>query len=66
MGIERVLSFELAFGAFCVFAIGAFHLPFWLLFAVLCGAGIGASCQAGIITLSCVAYPTGIRSTGAS
>jgi AAHS family 4-hydroxybenzoate transporter-like MFS transporter len=64
--IERVLSFELAFGALCIFAIGAFHMPSWLLFAVLCGAGIGASCQAGIITLSCLSYPTGIRSTGVS
>jgi MFS transporter, AAHS family, 4-hydroxybenzoate transporter len=66
VGIERVLSCALALGAFCLFAIGAFHLPFWLLFALLCGAGIGAGCQAGIIALSCLAYPTGIRSTGAS
>jgi AAHS family 4-hydroxybenzoate transporter-like MFS transporter len=66
VGIERVLSCALALGAFCVFAIGAFHLSFWLLFAVLCGAGIGGSCQGGIITLSCVAYPTGIRATGTS
>jgi AAHS family 4-hydroxybenzoate transporter-like MFS transporter len=66
VGIERVLSCALALGAFCVFAIGAFHLPFWLLFAVLCGAGIGGGCQGGIITLSCLAYPTGIRATGTS
>jgi hypothetical protein len=51
VGIERVLSCALALGAFCVFAIGAFHLPFWLFFAVLCGAGIGGSCQGGIITV---------------
>jgi AAHS family 4-hydroxybenzoate transporter-like MFS transporter len=66
VGIERVLSCALALGAFCVLAIGAFHPPFWLLSAMLCGAGIGGSCQGGIITLSCLAYPTGIRSTGAS
>jgi AAHS family 4-hydroxybenzoate transporter-like MFS transporter len=66
VGIERVLTCALALGAFCVFAIGAFHLPFWLLFAVLFGAGIGGSCEGGITTLSCLAYPTGIRSTGAS
>jgi AAHS family 4-hydroxybenzoate transporter-like MFS transporter len=66
VGIERVLTCALAAGAFCVFAIGAFHLPLWLLFAVLFGAGIGGSCEGGITTLSCLAYPTGIRSTGAS
>ena len=66
VGIERVLTCALALGAFCVFAIGAFHLPFWLLFAVLFGAGIGGSCEGGITTLSCLAYPSGIRSTGAS
>jgi AAHS family 4-hydroxybenzoate transporter-like MFS transporter len=66
VGIERVLTRALALGAFCVFAIGAFHLPLWLLFAVLFGAGIGGSCEGGIITLSCLAYPTGIRATGAS
>jgi MFS transporter, AAHS family, 4-hydroxybenzoate transporter len=66
VGIERVLTWALALGAFCVFAIGAFHLPLWLLFAVLFGAGIGGSCEGGITALSCLAYPTGIRSTGAS
>jgi MFS transporter, AAHS family, 4-hydroxybenzoate transporter len=66
VGIERVLTYALVLGAFCVFAIGAFHLPLWLLYAVLFGAGIGGSCEGGIIALSCLAYPTGIRSTGAS
>jgi MFS transporter, AAHS family, 4-hydroxybenzoate transporter len=37
-----------------------------LLFGVLFGAGIGGSCEGGITTLSCLAYPIGIRSTGAS
>jgi MFS transporter, AAHS family, 4-hydroxybenzoate transporter len=66
LGIERVLTCALALGASCVLVIGAFHLPLWLLFAVLFGAGIGGSCEGGIITLSCLAYPTGVRSTGAS
>jgi MFS transporter, AAHS family, 4-hydroxybenzoate transporter len=66
VGIERVLTCALVLGAFCVFAIGAFHLPFWLLFAVLFGAGIGGSCEGGITTLACLAYPIEIRSTGAS
>ena len=66
VGIERVLTCALALGASCVLVIGAFHLPLWLLFAVLFGAGIGGSCEGGIVTLSCLAYPTGIRSTGAS
>jgi len=66
VGIERVLSCAQALGAFCVFCAGAFHLPFWLLFAILCDAGIGGSCQGGIITLSCLRYPTGIRATGTS
>jgi AAHS family 4-hydroxybenzoate transporter-like MFS transporter len=65
IGIERVLTCALALGAFCVLAIGAFHLPYGLLFAVLFGAGIGGSCQGGIITLSCLAYPAGMRSIGA-
>jgi AAHS family 4-hydroxybenzoate transporter-like MFS transporter len=65
LGIERVLTCALALGAFCVFAIGAFHLSYWLLFAALSGAGIGGSCQGGINSLSCLAYPTGIRSSGA-
>jgi AAHS family 4-hydroxybenzoate transporter-like MFS transporter len=66
VGIERVLTCALSLGAFCVLAIGAFHLPLWLLFAFLFGAGIGGSCEGGIIALSCLAYPTEIRSTGAS
>ena len=66
VGIERVLTCALVLGAFCLLAIGAFHLPLWLLFAVLFGAGIGGSCEGGITTLSCLAYPSGIRSTGAS
>jgi len=31
----------------------------------MCGAGVGGSCQGGINTLSCLAYPAEIRSTGA-
>lgn len=65
VGMERMLAWGLALGAFCVLSIGAFHLPYWLLLAVVSGAGIAGSCQGGINTLSCLAYPAAIRSTGA-
>ena len=55
----------LAFGALCVLAIGLFYPRFWLLSLVLCGAGIGGGCQAGVNSLSALAYPPAIRSTGA-
>jgi AAHS family 4-hydroxybenzoate transporter-like MFS transporter len=65
VGIERVMTCGLAFGALCVLTIGLFYPRFWLLSLVLCGAGIGGGCQAGINTLSALAYPPSIRSTGA-
>jgi MFS transporter, AAHS family, 4-hydroxybenzoate transporter len=65
VGMERMLAWGLALGAFCVLSIGAFHLPYWLLLTVMSGAGIAGSCQGGINTLSCLAYPAAIRSTGA-
>jgi MFS transporter, AAHS family, 4-hydroxybenzoate transporter len=65
IGIERVLACGLAFGALCVLTIGLFYPRFWLLSLVLCGAGIGGGCQAGINSLSALAYPPAIRSTGA-
>jgi AAHS family 4-hydroxybenzoate transporter-like MFS transporter len=65
VGMERVLTCGLALGALCILSIGALHPPYWLLLIVLCGAGIGGSCQGGINTLSCLAYPAAIRSTGA-
>ena len=64
-GIERVLTWFLAFGAFCVLSIGLFNPRFWLLSLIFCGAGLGAGAQAGINSLSGLAYPPVIRSTGA-
>jgi AAHS family 4-hydroxybenzoate transporter-like MFS transporter len=65
MGIERVLTYGLAFGTLCVLFIGLFNPRFWLLSIVICGAGIGGGCQAGINSLSALAYPPAIRSSGA-
>jgi AAHS family 4-hydroxybenzoate transporter-like MFS transporter len=64
-GMERVLTCGLVFGALCVLSIGLFNPGFRLLSVVICGAGIGAGCQAGINSLSALAYPPTIRSTGA-
>ena len=52
IGMERVLTCGLTFGALCVFSIGLFDPPFWLLSVLICGAGIGGGCQAGINSLS--------------
>jgi AAHS family 4-hydroxybenzoate transporter-like MFS transporter len=65
LGMERVLTCGLAFGGLCVLSIGLFDPQFWLLAIVLFGAGIGGGCQAGINSLSAMAYPPAIRSTGA-
>ena len=65
IGMEPVLTCGLAFGALCVLSIGLFDPPFWLLSVVICGAGIGSGCQAGINALSGLVYPPAIRSTGA-
>jgi AAHS family 4-hydroxybenzoate transporter-like MFS transporter len=65
IAIERVLACGLAFGALCVLAIGLFYPRFWLLSLFLCGAGLGGGSQAGINSLSALAYPPAIRSTGA-
>jgi MFS transporter, AAHS family, 4-hydroxybenzoate transporter len=64
-GMERVLTCGLAFGALCVLSIGLFNPRFWLLSIVIFGAGIAGGCQAGINSLSGLAYPPAIRSTGA-
>ena len=64
IGMERVLTCGLAFGALCVLSIGLFDPPFWLLSVVICGAGVGGGCQAGINSLSGLVYPPAIRSTG--
>ena len=57
-GMERVLTCGLAFGALCVLSIGLFNPRFWLLSIIIFG-------QAGINSLSGLAYPPAIRSTGA-
>jgi MFS transporter, AAHS family, 4-hydroxybenzoate transporter len=64
-GMERVLTYGLALGALCVFSIGLFNPPFRLLSIIIFGAGIAGGCQAGINSLSGLAYPPSIRSTGA-
>ncbi|HEY2120815.1 MAG TPA: hypothetical protein VGH37_16620 [Candidatus Acidoferrum sp.] len=51
-------------GAICALAIGLFDPQFWLLLMLLCGVGVGGGCHAGINTLSALAYPPAIRSTG--
>ena len=65
VGVERVLACGLGFGALCVFFIGVLDPPFVLLSTLICGAGFGNGCQAGIISLSALTYPAPIRSTGA-
>jgi len=65
IGMELVLTCGLAFSALCVLALGIFNPPFWVLAAIMCGAGAGGSCQAGINSLSGLVYPPAIRSTGA-
>jgi AAHS family 4-hydroxybenzoate transporter-like MFS transporter len=63
-GIERVLAYGLAFGALCGLTIGLFNPQIEMLFVILFGLGIGGGCQAGINSLSALAYPPAIRSTG--
>jgi AAHS family 4-hydroxybenzoate transporter-like MFS transporter len=66
LGVERVLTYTIAFGALCVLAIGLVDMEFWLLSIVICGAGMGiGSCQTGLNSLSGRIYPPAIRSTGA-
>ena len=66
LGVERVLTYTVAFGALCTLSIGWLDVPFWLLSVVICGAGIGiGGCQAGLNSLSGRIYPSAIRSTGA-
>ena len=64
-GMERVLTCGLAFGALCVLSIGLFNPRFLLLSIIIFGAGIAGSCQAGINSLSGLAYTPAMRSTGA-
>src|SRR5580693_5655588 len=44
IGMERVLTCGLAFGALCVLSIGLFNPPLWLLTVLIGGAGIGGGC----------------------
>ena len=49
LGLERVLTYTVAFGALCVLAIGLLDAQFWLFSVIICGAGMGiGGCQAGI------------------
>ena len=66
LGVERVLTWVLGFGALCVLSIGLFDPPFGSFSVIICGAGIGVGgCQPGINSLSGRIYPPMIRSTGA-
>jgi len=66
LGVERMLTYTVAFGAVCVLSIGLLELRFSLLPAIICGAGVGiGGCQAGLNSLSGRIYPPNIRSTGA-
>jgi MFS transporter, AAHS family, 4-hydroxybenzoate transporter len=66
LGVERVLTYIVAFGALCVLSLGLLNPRFWLLSVIICGAGVGiGACQVGLNSLSGRIYPTAIRSTGA-
>lgn len=65
VGLERVLTWGLIFGASCALSIGLLQPGFWKLCLLLCGVGIGGGCQGGINSLSALSYPPAIRSTGA-
>jgi MFS transporter, AAHS family, 4-hydroxybenzoate transporter len=66
LGVERVLTYTVAFGALCALSVGLLDVPFWLLSVIICGAGMGiGGCQAGLNSLSGRIYPSAIRSTGA-
>jgi len=66
MGVERVLTYTVAFGAPCALSTGLLDVPFWLFSIIICGAGMGiGGCQAGLNSLSARIYPSAIRSTGA-
>jgi len=66
LGVERVLTYTVAFGALCVLSIGLLEPRFSLLSVIICGAGVGiGGCQTGLNALSGRIYPPHIRSTGA-
>ena len=65
LGMERVLTFGLALGAFGALAIGSLAAPLWALSALIFVAGLGGASQAGIKALSGLIYPARMRATGA-
>jgi len=66
LGVERVLTYTVAFGAVCVLSIGLLEPRFLSLSVIICGAGVGiGGCQAGLNSLSGRIYPPQIRTTGA-
>ncbi len=65
LGTERVLACGLLFGALCTLSVGLCNPRSGSLLALLYCVGIGGGCQAGINSLSALAYPPAIRSTGA-
>ena len=66
LGVERVLTYTVAFGALCMLSLGLLQPRFSSLSVIICGAGIGiGGCQAGLNALLGRIYPPHIRSTGA-
>jgi len=65
LGMERVLTVTLAFGAACILAIGLLEPPYAAFVALLFGAGCGVGAQGGVNALSGLIYPSDIRATGA-
>jgi AAHS family 4-hydroxybenzoate transporter-like MFS transporter len=66
LGVERVLTGTVAFGALCVLSIGLLEPRFSSLSVIICGAGVGiGGCQAGLFALFGRIYPPHIRATGA-
>jgi AAHS family 4-hydroxybenzoate transporter-like MFS transporter len=66
LGVERVLTYAVAFGALCVLSVGLLELDISALSVIICGAGVGiGGCQAGLFALFGRIYPPHIRSTGA-
>jgi AAHS family 4-hydroxybenzoate transporter-like MFS transporter len=67
LGVERVLSYTVAFGALCVLSIGLLEPRFSTLSVIIGGAGVGiGGCQAGLFSLFGRIYPPHIRSIAAS
>jgi AAHS family 4-hydroxybenzoate transporter-like MFS transporter len=65
LGIERVLTITLTFGAVCILAIGLLQPNYTVFVALLFGAGCGVGAQGGVNALSALIYSSDIRATGA-